>query len=395
MDTSGPYSLLLKSVQRIGADVAAVHADDVDKHARFPHESIAALRSDKVLSAGVPADCGGAGLNIRELASLCACLGQHCAASAMILAMHYIQVASIARHYKNEASWRDYLASLVTEQRLIASATSEVGVGGEMRRSVCAVEAQGDTLTLTKNATTISYGQHADDLLISARRNQAAAANDQVLVLAKKGDYQLSEQGTWDTLGMRGTCSPGALINVKAGSWQILPQDFSDIAGETMVPYSHILWSSLWLGIATNALHRTRDLIRGNARKQKEEVPVAVQELTRIFSQHQAMRDGLFAVISEYEYLLEHEPPQLLGVAFGIRINNLKLDSSQHVVNIVSQAMQLAGVMAYKNGTPFSLGRHLRDAYSAILMIHNQRIVEANASMHLILRGSSDRQLGF
>jgi len=395
MDTSGQHPLLLKAVQRIGAEIAAVHADDVDKHARFPQEAIAALRKDQILSAAVPVDCGGAGLNIRELASLCSCLGQHCSASAMILAMHYIQVASIARHYKNEIAWRDYLQSLVSEQRLIASATSEVGVGGEMRRSICAVDVHGDSLKLTKNATTVSYGEHADDLLISARRSGSAAANDQVLVLAKKGDYQLSEQGVWDTLGMRGTCSPGALITVKAGAWQILPQDFSDIAGETMVPYSHILWSALWLGIATNALHRTLDLVRGNARKQREEVPVAAQELARIFSQHQAMRDGLFAVISEYEYLLEHQPTQLLGVAFGIRINNLKLDSSQHVVNIVSHALQLAGVMAYKNGTPFSLGRHLRDAYSAILMIHNQRIVEANASMHLVLRGNSDRQLGF
>lgn len=389
------YASLLESIQRIGAEVASQFADDVDQASRFPSESMAALKEGKFLSAGVACELGGAGLNIEQLASLCANLGQHCSASAMILAMHYIQVASIAEHCNDETPWLDYLRTLASEQRLIASVTSEEGVGGEMRRSIAGVESDESSFALFKKATTISYGAYADDLLITARRNADAAANDQVLVLALKGDFTITERGTWDTFGMRGTCSAGGHVTAKGASWQVMSQNFADIAGETMVPYSHILWAALWLGIATDALNRTRSLVRKSARKQRGDIPVATHELTRIYSQHQAMRDGLFGVIREYQDLLDNDREQLLGMAFGIRINNLKLDASQHVVNIVSQAMQLAGVMAYKNGTPFSLGRHLRDAHSAVLMIHNQRIVEANASMQLVLRGNSDRQQGF
>ncbi len=389
------YASLLESIQRIGTDIASQFADDVDKESRFPSETLAALKEGKYLSAGVARELGGAGLNIEELASLCANLGQHCSASAMILAMHYIQVGSIAEHCKNEAPWLDYLRSLANEQRLIASVTSEEGVGGEMRRSIAGVESTGNTFKLFKKATTISYGAYAADLLITARRNTDAAANDQVLVLALKGNFTITEAGTWDTFGMRGTCSAGGHVTAEGETWQVMSENFANIAGETMVPHSHILWAALWLGIATDALNRTRTLVRKSARKQRGEIPVATHELTRIYSQHQAMRDGLFGVIREYQDLLKTDREQLLGMAFGIRINNLKLDASQHVVSIVSQAMQLAGVMAYKIGTPFSLGRHLRDANSAVLMIHNQRIVEANASMQLVLRGNSDRQQGF
>jgi acyl-CoA dehydrogenase len=37
--------------------------------------------------------------------------------------------------------------------------------------------------------------------------------------------------------------------------------------------------------------------------------------------------------------------------------------------------MLVAGLAAYRNDTPFSLGRHLRDAHSAALMIGNDRIL--------------------
>jgi acyl-CoA dehydrogenase len=40
--------------------------------------------------------------------------------------------------------------------------------------------------------------------------------------------------------------------------------------------------------------------------------------------------------------------------------------------------------MGYKNGTPYSLGRHLRDAHSAQLMISNDRILGNTSTMLLV-----------
>ena len=391
MDKDDKKTKLQQAVARIGEEIASVHADDVDVMARFPVETISALREQAVLSAAVPEELGGGGCDICTLTAICESLGQHCAASAMILAMHYIQVASIAKHCGDDTDWLDYLRSIVDQQRLIASVTSEDGVGGEMRRSIAGVELEGDRFKLLKKAMTISYGEQADDLLITARRNESAAENDQVLVLARRNDYELADCGSWDTVGMRGTCSPGAVVTVTAPAWQILPTKFGDIAAETMVPYSHILWSGVWLGIATDALNRTRKLIQGAARKQRGQLSLAAHDFTKITLQHQAMRDGLVSVAEEYRSLAESNSDQLSSIRFGLRINNLKLEASQKVVDIVSSSMQLAGVPAYKNGTPFSLGRHLRDAHSAAIMIHNQRIVDATASMQLIHRGNSDR----
>ncbi len=168
----------LAALKAIAADVAAANAADVDAKARFPHETIAALRQAKLLSAPVPKELGGAGYGMRELAALCSSLSQACGSSGMVLAMHYIQVACIARHMGASEYFRGYLKDLVDKQYLLASMTSEVGTFGETRSSICAVIREGGRFKLDKDATTGSYCEHADGILVTCRRTPETANSD-------------------------------------------------------------------------------------------------------------------------------------------------------------------------------------------------------------------------
>jgi acyl-CoA dehydrogenase len=182
------FSEQLATMRRIATEVAARHAADVDGKSRFPRESLAALKSAKLLSAPVPAELGGSGFGMRQLAALCSTLAQGCGASAMVLAMHYSQVACIARHGADSAFFREYLRELAARQYLLASMTSENGTFGETRTSICAVERSSGNFKLDKDATTGSYCEHADGILVTCRRTPDAAGTDQVLVLVRKGD---------------------------------------------------------------------------------------------------------------------------------------------------------------------------------------------------------------
>src|SRR5688500_18448973 len=84
--------------EAVARGVAAKHAPDVDIKARFPREAIDAAREARLLSAGIPMHLGGEGAGMRELAGTCTALAQACGSSGMVLAMHHIQVACIARH---------------------------------------------------------------------------------------------------------------------------------------------------------------------------------------------------------------------------------------------------------------------------------------------------------
>lgn len=381
----------VETARNIAREVAAAAADDVDKNARFPRECVDAQKKEKLLGAFVPKELGGLGLGMSELSGMCEAFGGACGASGLVTAMHHIQVACLVRHGIEVPAIRKYLEAVAKEQRLIASVTSEVGIGGDMRSSLTAVARNPDgTFTLDKDASTISYGEHADDLLVTSRRSADAPSSDQVLTIVKKGEFTLEKKGTWDTLGMRGTCSPGFMLKSKGHVDQILPLAFGDIASRTMVPFSHILWSAAWLGIATSAVSRARAFVRAAARKTPGITPPSAMRLAEVMNLLQLMRNNVHDVAAECDRHLKDEVDkkgdQLLSIGFAIKMNNLKVGSSQLVAQIVQQCLLIVGLAGYKNDGKFAMGRHLRDALSAQLMIGNDRIVTTNAALLLVLK---------
>lgn len=374
---------LVKRAQRIGESVAGPAADAVDTDARFPAEGIAALQAERMLSAFVPRDYGGGGCTISDLSAICFTLGQHCSATAMVYAMHQIQVACIVRHAQQSPYFQHYLTELVSTQALIASATSEIGVGGDVRSSVCAIESAGESFCLSKNAPVISYGEHADAILATARRDGTAPASDQVLVLLRSEDTALTRTSEWNALGFRGTCSSGFQLRATGSNAQIFPEEYAGISSQTMLPVSHIVWTSLWLGIATAAVAKARAFVRAEARKSPGTPPPSSMRLAELVNMLQGMRASVHDATREYENVME-DAESLSAMSFAIRMNNLKLSCSTAVVDIVGQAMLICGMAGYKIDSPYALGRLLRDAYGAALMINNDRIYGANASMLLV-----------
>src|SRR3984957_17832957 len=258
---------LSRQAEGIAGSVAGVAAADVDRAARFPTEAIDALRAQSLLSVLAPTQLGGLGATVGQVADMVFELGQHCASTAMIFAMHQIQVASIVHHGKS-AFFENYLSELVERQLLLASATTELGVGGDVRTSVCTVERdEQGVIHLEKMAPVISYGEYADGILATARREPTSPPNDQVLVLCRPPGLTLEPISGWDTLGFRGTCSLGYRLVLQGGAELILDDPYDEISSRTMLPVSHILWSSVWLGLATSAVGKARPFARTGARE--------------------------------------------------------------------------------------------------------------------------------
>jgi acyl-CoA dehydrogenase len=385
--TTADFGRLLDQVHEVGRGVVTAAAGSVDRDARFPAEGISALKDLKLLSAYIPVELGGMGLNVVQIAKICEILGQYDGSVAMIYAMHKIQVACMVHHGLGSNYVRSYLQRLVQQQRLIASATTEVGTGGDLRSSICAIDIQGDRFSVTKKAPVISYGAYADDIVLTCRRTADSPASDQLMVLTHKDACQLEPISGWDTLGFRGTCSAGFVLTAGGSAEQVMPTPFSEILSRTMHPYSHIVWGSLWLGIATDAVNHARGFVRAEARRNPSIPPTSSLRLAEVDIVLQGMRNNIAAAVSDYHRLLSDDTPDASsGFGFAIRINNLKLASSTLIVDIVSRAMLICGISGYRNDSKFSLCRHLRDAYGAALMVNNDRIMNHNATMLLTQR---------
>jgi acyl-CoA dehydrogenase len=341
-----------------------------------------------MLSALVPTSLGGGGSSIDVVAEACFELGRSCGATGLIFAMHQIQVASIVRHFDG-APWFDtYLRRLAQEQRLIASATSEVGTGGDMGRSIAAltVDADGGCF-FEKQAPTVSYGSFADDILTTLRRSPDAEPGDQVIVLTHAEQMTLEPTGIWNPLGMRGTCSPGYLLRARFAADQMLPTPFAEVSGRTMTPLAHVLWSHVWLGIATDAFDRAREYVRGLAKKTPGERPPAAQRLSHLMSEVSLLRAEVRSGLRDFvDGMHGGEGEALSTMATALRFNNLKIAASEQAPRICQGALGICGIAGYMNGTPYSIGRHLRDSLSGSLMVANDRIHDTNASLLLIAK---------
>jgi acyl-CoA dehydrogenase len=370
---------------RIGRETAALHAADVDLQARFPKETIDALRAEGLLGALVPDELGGLGHDLRTAAAVIRSVGRYCASSAMILAMHHIQVACLVRHGRSEPL-RDYARRVASEQLLLASATTEIGIGGNTRTSTCYVERdESGRFTLRKQAPVISYGQYADAILTTARRDADSPPSDQVLAVCEARSVTLTPLSGWDTLGFRGTCSLGFTLEAAGDAALILDDPFGDISSQTMLPTAHLLWSSLWLGLAEEASWRAQRFVQKAARKDPGTIPPGATRLAALMVTRQEFAASVDSLMTRYLSIMD-DPDATSSVDFMVAINTLKISASTEVVDVVNQALLICGIQGYREDTDYSLGRILRDAHGAAVMVNNDRIAGNTAQLALMQR---------
>ncbi len=377
---------LVSEARRIGEETAGVWAGQVDRDARFPVETVTALRISGLLGAMVPSGLGGIGASVEDMSQAVATIGSYCASSALVLAMHQIQVASIVRH-GSPALQNSVLPRVATGELLLANANSEVGLGGNRRSSLCALEVTPTGFHLEKQAATVSYGEFADGILATARRTADSPDNEQVLVVCLQPDMSLKPSGVWDTLGLRGTCSrPGQLIADVSADMVI--DDNATVFARTSLPVSVVLLSSVWLGIAEGAARQAHAYLRAQARKIRESAapasspPLGTLRLAELSVILQQMRDGLAAGAADYERA--KDTPDVETLRFSSRMDNIKLSASTLVLDVVLRAMAICGLSGYMNHTPFSMARTVRDAVAAPLMVSNDRALSAAAQTLLV-----------
>ncbi len=375
---AGASAPIARAAWAIGEEVAGPAADDVDRESRFPSEAVDELKRRRLLSAMIPEALGGAGASLAEVAGGVRALAAHCASTALVLAMHSIEVSNLVRHGRTDA-FDDLMREIASEQLLLANANSEVGVGGDVGRSICALEETAHGLQLKKEALAISYGEYADAIVATARRNAEAAETDQVQAVCRKPALELEPISTWDAMGLRGTCSRGFRLVAKVDPDLVYPVPFAVIASTGGLQAGMILLSSVWVGIAEAAAAKAHSTVRAAARKSPGALPSSAMRLAELAAQLQQARSLLATSVARYTAVDGSE--QMEDPAFISELRNLKVSTSELAVRITTAALTICGIAGYKRDTPISLDRHIRDAHGGLVMVSNERYLQANAAL--------------
>lgn len=379
------------SAGRAAAAIARSSAAETDRAGAFPSAGMSALRSSGLLGLLVPTEHGGYGASYSTAAEVAQILGEACLSTAMLWAMHCQQVAIVADHAPSPLR-ENLLRRIAAGEMLLASVTSEPIKGGHLLSALSAIEPTPEGLAIDREAPVVTGGLQADGFLITMRRSADATPSEIVLVFADRGELKLTERGSWNTMGVRGTASvplhlsgsvsPGRLIDPEGG--------FRRIAVTTMIPAGHLLWAASWLGAAKGAYRellrvlRTPDLRRGYPLNSD----LYAERISRVRIDIDLVEALLLKVLAEYEQLRNthgtRQPP-FEHYGLNIRLNELKVVAAERLFAAVDGILQLAGLrFGYRCLAEVGLERAFRDLRSASLMFSNDRLLVTNGKLAIL-----------
>jgi acyl-CoA dehydrogenase len=154
------------------------------------------------------------------------------------------------------------------------------------------------------------------------------------------------------------------------------------------MPVAHLVWSSVWTGIAASALDRARRFIRMAASKSAGALPPGAAHLTQGSLTLRSLRHNVQSSLATYEAARANGGAlEQLDVQTDLTL--LKVNASELAIATVMSALRATGLTGYRNDGEFTVGRQLRDILSSAIMINNDRIL-ANTAGGLLLSQSPD-----
>jgi len=212
-----PYpkmTIELESLARRAARLAEEFATTAGTHDRassFPHANFIRLAQEGLLALNVPRRFGGRAGGLEDAVTVIRSLAQGEPSTALVLAMHYIHLATAARSWP--ASWAERLSrEAANEVSLINALRVEPELGTPARGGLPATLAR-------RTATGWSLSGHKiystgipilSWLAVWARTDGPEPKVGTFLVPAKAAGIRVVE--TWDHLGMRATASHDVIL---------------------------------------------------------------------------------------------------------------------------------------------------------------------------------------
>jgi alkylation response protein AidB-like acyl-CoA dehydrogenase len=332
--------------------VFAERANSATDEDQFVADNYASLKAAGLVEAGVPAELGGGGADVDELAEMLRILSYHCGSTALAFSMHTHQVAIPAWRWKVQKATEvePLLKRIAAERIIMVSSGGSDWIGGSGK----AEKVDGGYRISARKV--FSSGSPAGDLLMTGAVLETEGEPPTVLHFGvPMSSPAVKVQNNWRVLGMRGTGSNDVVIDGhivpeaavaarrKAGEWDPLFHIIATIAFPLVY--------SVYLGVAESA----RDIALGVAKKKKPDqhmIQLAGRMDTELAAAKLA-RDWMLAAVR-------------LDAPSAGTVNQVMMGRqlcARHAIAAVELAMELAGGAGFYRAT--GLERRFRDIQAA------------------------------
>ena len=330
----------------------AQRAAAIDDSDSFVAENYALLKEAGLVRAGVPAELGGLGADVAELAAMLKSIAHVCGSTALAFSMHTHQVAIPAWRWRHQKAMavEPLLKRVAAEQIILLSSGGSDWIGGSGKAEK--VEG-GYRITARKRFTS---GAAAGNILMTGAVVEEQDGKHTVIHFgAPMASPEVAIEDTWRTLGMRGTGSNDVLIdNLFVPDASVA---FSRTAGEWH-PVFHIIATTafpliyaVYLGVAESARDIAVDLVRGR--------PHTVETTMLVGRMDTALRAAQLAHRWMLDVVARNEPS-------ADTVNEIMIGRSlvaKSAIEATELAMEVAGGAAFYRAN--GLERRFRDVQGA------------------------------
>jgi len=356
---------VLDRIREATEGVVAEEATFVDKEARWPEKSIRLLQKEGLTGLIAPKECGGYGHGLYGLARACEIIGEVSASTALCFGMHGVGTAVMAAKATTRQK-QSFLEPIAQGEHLTSLALSEPGTGAHFyypQTQLLAISPE--EFKLKGQKTFVTNGGYADSYVISTVGVEPDAAFHQFsCVVVEKGAPGLEWGPAWNGLGMRGNSSRTLLLqDVSIPSWQLLGEQGDQLwyIFQIVAPYFLTAMAGTYLGIAQAAFTEVRAHLMKRSYSHSglslNQIPLLQHRLGTLWAKVERTRQLIYTAAREGDKGSQSAVLSILAA---------KAEVAHCAVDVVNEAMTLAGGSAYQNNSRFDV--LLRDARAAHVM---------------------------
>ena len=351
LQTAGKTPIRPAEIARELGPLFARRAAEAADEDRFVADNFATLKAAGLVEAGVPAELGGGGADVDELAAMLRTLAYHCGSTALALSMHTHQVAIPAWRWTHQkaAAVEPLLKRIAGERILLLTSGGSDWIAG----SGTAEKVEGGYRINARKIFT--SGAPTGDLLMTGAVLETPEGPMVLHFGVPMNSPHVKVLDTWRTLGMRATGShdvlieghvvPEAAVAVKrkAGEWHPLFHIIATIAFPLVY--------AVYVGVAESA----RDLAVQLA-KRKAPTRHTIDLAGRMDTELAGARLGLDWMLAAVR----------LNAPSAATINQVmtgKALTTRHAIAAVEYAMEVAGGVGFYRSA--GLERKFRDIQAA------------------------------
>jgi len=194
-------------IQAMAREFAEQHikpiAAEIDRDARFPHETVKRMGELGLLGIAVPEQWGGSGADTVCYVLALEEIARACASHAVVMSVNNSLYCEPVLKNGTDAQRRRFLTPVASGHALGCFALTEPEAGSDARNQHTLARRDGDDWVLTGRKLFISTGREASFALVFAQTDQAKAHRGITAFVVEKGTRGFSVSRTEDKLGIR------------------------------------------------------------------------------------------------------------------------------------------------------------------------------------------------